>query len=88
LFSGEYYYFQLEWSPTEIIWRVGPEKNKLRLVGYMNDKVTTIPNNQMLATITQEYHFSKWWPKSPFNQEDVPFPAEDLNGMLYSLEIE
>jgi hypothetical protein len=88
LFGGEYYYFQLEWKPTEIIWRVGPEKDNLHVVGYMNDNVTTIPNNQMLAIITQEYHFSKWWPKSPFKQEDIPFPGEDLNGKLYSLEIE
>ena len=88
LFSGEYYYFQLEWKPNEIIWRVGPEKENLHVVGFMNDKVTTIPNNQMLAVISQEYHFSKWWPKSPFKQEDIPFPSEDLNGIIYSLEIE
>ncbi|OFX23244.1 MAG: hypothetical protein A2033_04155 [Bacteroidetes bacterium GWA2_31_9] len=88
LFGGEYYYFQLEWKPTEIIWRVGHEKNKLNVVGYMNDKVTSIPNNQMLFIITQEFHFSKWWPKSPFNQEDIPFSKEDLKGYLYSVEIE
>lgn len=88
LFGGEYYYFQIEWRPNEIIWRVGPEKENLHVVGYMNDKVTTIPNNQMLAVITQEFHFSEWWPMSPYKQENIPFSREDLNGMLYSLEIE
>ena len=86
--GGEYYYFQIEWRPNEIIWRVGPEKENLHVVGYMNDKVTTIPNNQMLAVITQEFHFSEWWPMSPYKQENIPFSKEDLNGMLYSLEIE
>ena len=88
LFGGDYYYFQLEWNPTELIWRIGPEKNKLRVVGYMNDKVTSIPNNQMLCVITQEYHHSKWWPNAPFLQENIPFIANDLEGYLYSLEIE
>lgn len=88
LFGGEYYYFQIEWRPKEIIWRVGPEKNQLRVVGYMNDEVTSIPNNQMITVFTQEYHYSHWWPNAPFLQEDVPFPLNDLNGKLYSIEIE
>lgn len=88
LFGREYYYFQIEWKPKEIIWRVGPEKNQLRVVGYMNDEVTSIPNNQMITVFTQEYHYSHWWPNAPFLQEDVPFPLNDLNGKLYSIEIE
>lgn len=88
LFSGDYYYFQIEWKPKEIIWRIGPSKDKLRVVCYMNDEITTVPNNQMIALITQEYHFAEWWPKSPYKQGNVPFPGEDLNGRLYSLEIE
>ena len=88
LFSGEFFYFQIEWKPTEIIWRVGNDKKKLEVVGYMNDKVTNIPNNQMVCVITQEYHHSGWWPNSPFLQENIPFTAEDLNGILYSIEIE
>ena len=88
LFSGEYYYFQIEWTPREIIWRIGPSKDQLKVVCYMNDEITTIPNNQMVAVITQEYHFSDWWPKSPYQQENIPFPGEDLKGKLYSIEIE
>ncbi len=88
LFGHDYYYFQLEWTPKEIIWRIGPEKNKLHVVGYMNDKVTSIPNNQMLVVLTQEYHHSEWWPNAPFKQENIPFPAKKLEGLLYSIEIE
>ena len=88
VFGNDYYYFQLEWTPTEIIWRIGPEKNKLYIVGYMNDKVTNIPNNQMLCTITQEYHLSRYWPNAPFQQENIPFIGEDNKGYLYSIEIE
>jgi hypothetical protein len=88
LFGGEFYYFQIEWSPRKIIWRIGPEKEKLYMVGYMNEQMTTIPNNQMLAVLTQEYHFSEWWPNSPYKQENIPFSSKDLLGKLYSLEIE
>jgi hypothetical protein len=88
LFKPDYYYFQIEWKPREIIWRIGPEKDKLRVVGYINDEITSIPNNQMLMIFTQEYHYSSWWPKSPFKQENVPFPAKDLKGIIYEVTIE
>lgn len=60
----------------------------MRVVGYMNDKVTTIPNNQMTLIITQEYHNTKWWPGSPYTQENIPFPSKDLIGEIYELVIE
>ncbi|NOX48701.1 MAG: hypothetical protein GXO89_17165 [Chlorobi bacterium] len=88
LFKPDYYYFQIEWKPKEIIWRIGPEKDKLRVVGYINDEITSIPNNQMLMIFTQEYHYSSWWPKSPFKQENVPFPAKDMEGLIYEVTIE
>jgi hypothetical protein len=88
LFKPDYYYFQIEWKPREIIWRIGPEKDKLRVVGYINDEITSIPNNQMLMIFTQEYHYSSWWPKSPFKQENVPFPAKDMEGIIYEVTIE
>ncbi len=88
LFKTDYYYFQIEWKPTEIFWRIGPEKDQLRLIGYINDTYTSIPNNQMLIIFTQEYHYSHWWPKSPFKQEDVPFPAKDMEGIIYEVTIE
>ncbi len=88
LFASPYYYFQIDWTPKEIVWRIGPEKNKLREVGRMNDVITQIPNNQMVLVITQEYHLARWWPEAPFSQDDVPFPAKDHVGTVYSIEIE
>jgi hypothetical protein len=88
LFKSDYYYFQIEWKPTEIIWRIGPEKDQLRVVGYLSDKYSNIPNNQMLLIFTQEYHYSHWWPKSPFKQENIPFPAEDMEGIIYEVMVE
>lgn len=88
LFGGEYYYFQIEWKPTEIIWRIGPEKNKLRVVGYMNNSVTSIPNNQMLLVISQEFHNTDWWRGSPFLQQFIPFPKKDLTGTIFEITIE
>ncbi len=88
LFGKEFYYFQLEWTPHEIIWRIGPSKDRLRVVGYMNEKVTSIPNNQMLMVFTQEYHPSKWWPESQYLQEYIPFLSKDLEGKIMDIEIE
>lgn len=88
LFAGEFYYFEIEWKPNEIIWRIGPNPEKMRVVGYMNDEISTIPNNQMTLIVTQEYHNTKWWPGSPFIQENIPFPSKDLIGEIYELVIE
>ena len=88
LFGRDYYYFQIEWKPEEIIWRIGPEKNQLRVVGYMNGTITSIPNNQMLLIITQEFHNTKWWPGTPYSQDNIPFPAKDITGEIYEITIE
>jgi hypothetical protein len=60
----------------------------MRVVGYMNDKVTSISNNQMLLIITQEYHNTKWWPGTPYSQENIPFPSNDIPGEIYDITIE
>lgn len=88
LFASDYYYFQIDWRPDEIIWSIGPNPSNMREVGYMNYKVTSIPNNQMTLIITQEYHNTKWWPGSPYMQENIPFPSKDLIGEIYELVIE
>ncbi|MEP7264454.1 MAG: hypothetical protein ABI772_08150 [Bacteroidota bacterium] len=88
IFGGDYYYFQIEWKPETITWRVGPEKDKLYEVGYMDSFVTSIPNNQMLIVFTQEYHLSTWWPESPFLQEYIPIPAKDIKGEILEVTIE
>lgn len=88
LFGSDYYYFEIDWRPTEIIWRIGPEADRMRVVGYMNDKVTSIPNNQMVMIITQEFHNTKWWPGSPYQQSNIPFPLNDIFGEIYEVVIE
>jgi hypothetical protein len=60
----------------------------MRVIGYMNNSVTTIPNNQMLMLVTQEFHDSKWWPVNPYEQNYIPFPKSDLVGKIYEIEIE
>jgi hypothetical protein len=88
LFGSPYYYFQIDWEPTEIIWRIGPSKDKLRVVGYVNSTNTSIPNNQMLMIITQEFHNTKWWIGSAYQQDNIPFPKNDIVGEIYEMTIE
>jgi hypothetical protein len=88
LFGSEYYYFQIDWRPDEIIWRIGPSTDKLRVVGYVNDKITCIPDNEMLLIITQEFHNTKWWVGSQYQQDNIPFPSKNITGEIYELTIE
>ena len=88
LFGSEYYYFQIDWRPEEIIWRIGPSLDKLRIVGYVNSTITSVPNNQMLLIVSQEFHNTKWWIGSPYDQGNIPFPKNDIKGTLFGITIE
>ena len=87
-FKEDYYYYEIEWRPDEIIWRVGPSEDKMQLVGYMNDEYTAIPNNQMLCIVTQEYHYSEWWPPIVFEQGLIPYNKSDIEGRVYEIVVE
>lgn len=88
IFDADYYYYEIEWRPTEIIWRLGPDPDHMQVVGYMSDRYTSIPNNQMLCIMTQEYHYSEWWPPIVYMQGLIPFNASDIEGRLYEITIE
>lgn len=88
VFSEEYYYYEIEWKPTEIIWRLGPSPDKMEVMGYMNDEYTCIPNNQMKAIVTQEYHYSEWWPPIVWDQALIPYNESDIEGRVYEIVVE
>ena len=88
IFKEDYYYYEIEWRPKEIIWRVGPSLDEMVVVGYMNDKYTAIPNNQMLCIVTQEYHYSEWWPPIVFEQGLIPYNKSDIEGRVYEIVVE
>ena len=88
VFKEEYYYYEIEWRPKEIIWRVGPSPDAMVVVGYMNDEYTAIPNNQMLCIVTQEYHYSEWWPPIVFEQGLIPYNKTDIEGKIYEIVVE
>ena len=88
LFERDYYYYQIDWQPDCIIWRIGPETDRMVEVGYLDKTVSSIPNNQMTFIVTQEYHHSEWWPTTTFKQEFIPYPANELVGKVYEVFIE
>ena len=88
VFGGEYYYFEIDWQPTKITWRIGPSKDNMRIVCIMDNTVSAIPNNQMVALVTQEWHNQEWWPTAPFKQNFVPFPKKDIIGKVLEIEVE
>ena len=87
-FKEPYYYYEIDWRPTEIIWRLGPDPKHMKVMGYMNDQYTSIPNNQMRAIVTQEYHYSEWWPPIVWEQGLIPYNKTDIEGKVYEIVIE
>ena len=87
-FKAPWYYYEIEWRPTEIIWRLGPDPDHMRLMGYMNDQYTSIPNNQMRCVVTQEYHYSEWWPPIVWQQGLIPYNKTDIEGRVYEIVVE
>ena len=85
---GNIFYYEIDWQPDKIIWSIGKSKNNMKIIGYMDNTVTKIPDNQMIAVITQEFDYSDWWPLSPFKQDYIPYPKNDITGYIYEIEIE
>jgi hypothetical protein len=54
----------------------------------VNSTITSIPDNQMLLIVTQEFHNTKWWIGSPYAQENIPFPKNDIEGKIFEVTIE
>ena len=88
LFGPDGYWFEIDWRPTEIFWRIGPSPENMRTIGYMNSSMTSIPDVPMRLTVTQEFHNTEWWPGSPYEQRGIPFPAKDLVGKVFSVRVE
>ena len=88
LYKNDYFYFEIEWLPTKIIWKIGPEKNKLRTICAMKDEFSSIPNNQMVMIFTQEWHNQEWWPTAPFKQNFIPYPSKDIVGEILEVDVE
>jgi hypothetical protein len=85
---GDIIYYEIDWQPDRIIWRIGKSKNNMKIIGYMDSTVTKIPDNQMIAVITQEFHDATWWPLTPWKQNFIPYPKNDISGYIYEIEIE
>lgn len=82
------YFYEIDWQPDRITWRIGPDRDNMREVGFMDRSVTVIPDNQMRVVFTQEFHASKWWPMAPFQQDDVPYPLRDIKGEILEFWVE
>lgn len=87
-FKEPWYYYEIEWRPTEIIWRLGPDPDHMEVMGYMDDQHTSIPNNQMKCIVTQEYHYSEWWPPIVWEQGLIPYNKTDIEGRVYEVVVE
>lgn len=88
LFGKSRYWYEIEWTPESITWRVGPDKDHMRAVGYMNNDYTVIPDNQMSLIISQKFPDSDWWVPAPYDQRYIPYPKNPLTGKIYAVEVE
>ncbi len=81
-------WYEIDWRPDTIIWRIGQSLSEMNVVGYMDASGTKVPNNQMTAVVSQEWHYSHWWVTNPYPQGSLPYPKSPLKGMLYEIVIE
>lgn len=88
LTQNKYYYYQIDWQPGKIIWRIGPEKDQLREIACVDSAYSMIPNNQMVMVVTQEFHFADWWPTTPYKQDFIPYPKNDIVGKVLEITVE
>lgn len=88
VFKSDYYYYEIEWMPKSITWRLGPSPDKMQVVGYLSDEYSSIPDNQMLCIVTQEYHYSEWWKPVVFWQGLIPYNKTDIKGKVFEIVIE
>lgn len=88
MFKRDYYYFEIDWKPERIVWRIGPEEDQMFPIVCMDNEVTSIPNNQMVIVVTQEFHHADWWPMTPFPQHFIPYPKDDIVGEILEVVIE
>ncbi len=84
----DHYYYQIDWQPDRITWRIGPEKDRLKTIASIDHRHTSIPNNQMVVVVTQEFHYADWWPTAPFKQDFIPYPKNDIVGRVLEITIE
>ncbi len=85
--TQDFYYYEIEWKPNQILWKIGADKNNMRIISAMDTSVTCIPNNQMIPIVSQEFHYSEWWPTAPFIQRNIPFPANDIVGEVEEIMV-
>ena len=88
VFKNDYYYYEIDWQPKSITWRLGPSPDDMRVVGYLSDEYSSIPDNQMLCIITQEYHYSEWWAPVVFWQGLIPYNKSDIVGKVFEIVVE
>ena len=85
---GRYYYYEIDWQPDKIIWRIGLNRESMKVIAVMDNTISKIPDNQMIMVFTQEFHDSEWWPLSPFLQDLIPFPKNKITGRISEVRIE
>ncbi|MBI3511178.1 MAG: hypothetical protein HY064_10980 [Bacteroidetes bacterium] len=88
LFQRPFYWYEFEWTPDHIIWKIGPDKEHLRPIAYMDNTVTVVPDNQMVVVVSQEFHDSEWWVPAPYDQRYIPYPKDPLVGKIIAVEVE
>ena len=81
-------WYEIDWRPDTIIWRIGKSEGSMQVLGYMDGRTTRVPENQMVAVVSQEWHYAHWWPTNPFPQGNIPYPEKAIKGVLYEIIIE
>ena len=83
---GKPFYYEIEWTPTELIWRWGSDPNNLEVVAYMNSTFTSIPSNVMSLIVAQHALYRGNY--NLYSHRSLPFPLQDIEGYILEIRLE
>lgn len=81
---GKDFWYEIEWTPTEVFYRIGPDENNLQLVGYMDGDRVKLPEAAETLIINIEFLGNA----DTYATEDIPFNSEPITAKIKQVIIE
>lgn len=81
---GKDFWYEIEWTPTEVFYRIGPTENNMQLVGYMDGTQVKLPEAAEDLIINIEFLGNA----DTYATDDIPFNSEPITAKIKKVIIE